>query len=94
MVSRPLHCLHVTFWLFVYSFAGFVVKYSLIEAYHRDIVAQFEFQVCYKDFVVVDGNVLSLNEQWRWCDDSPKVDNTSEINEENAPVAATNDFGL
>jgi hypothetical protein len=28
------------------------------------------------------------------CDNSPKVDSTSEVNEENSPVAATNDFGL
>jgi hypothetical protein len=72
-----------------YSFAGFVIKYSVIEAYRRDSVAQFEFQVCFKGLVLAYGN-----EHWRLCDISPKVDNTSEVNEENAPVAATNEFEL
>jgi len=47
--------------LTVYSFAGFVIKYSLIEAYHRDTVARFDFQVCFKGFVLVYDNELSLN---------------------------------
>jgi len=45
-------------------------------------------------FVLVYDNELSLNEHCILCDNSPKVDNTSEVNEGNAPVAATNDFGL
>ena len=68
-----------------------IISNNPVEAYHRDTVAQFEFHVCFKGFVLVYDNELSLNEHCVLCDNIPKVDNTSEVNEENASVAATNE---